>query len=144
MLGDGMSTVLAGPREAFERFRDMALSGGSAGLESMLADDCVVETPFAPPGSALRFEGREAFATTVAERQRAFFARIRFNDVREVAVHETTDPTTAIVEYEMEAERMSDGFRASAAFVVVIGVRDGRVTLWREYQNPIAMAQVAG
>lgn len=56
--------VLAGPREAFERFRDMMLAGGSMGLESLLADDGVVEAPFAPPGAPRRFEGRDAFVAS--------------------------------------------------------------------------------
>jgi ketosteroid isomerase-like protein len=30
-----------------------------------------------------------------------------------------------------------------APFAVVVRVRDGRVALWREYQNPAAMALLA-
>lgn len=136
--------MVEGPRDAFEWFREMVLDGGPVGLEAILADDCVVELPFAPPGSGVRLSSKEAYIATIAERQRQFFSRIRFVDVRITAVHEGTDPSTAVVEYEMDAERLADGFRASAAFVVVIGVREGRVALWREYQNPLAMALVAG
>jgi uncharacterized protein len=136
--------VLAGPREAFERFRDMILTGGSAGLESMTADDCVIETPFAPPGMPRRIEGRDAFVAATASRRAAFAERVRFTDVRDVVVHETADPEVAVVEYEIEAVRTADGLRAAAPFVLVVRVHNGRVVLWREYQDPAALALAAG
>jgi hypothetical protein len=135
--------VLAGPREAFERFREMMLAGSSAGLESLLTDDGVIELPFAPPGAPRRFEGRDAFVASIASRREGLVGRIRFTAVRDVVVHETTDPEVAVVEYEVEAVRVADGVRAAAPFAVVVRVRDGRVVLWREYQDPAAMALVA-
>lgn len=134
--------ALAGPREAFERFRDCLLAGTSAGLETFLADDGVVESPFAPPG-AQRIEGREAFAARAVPQREALRGRIRFTAVRDVVVHETADPQVAVVEYEVEAVREADGLRAAAPFAVVVRVQDGRVALWREYQNPVAMALLA-
>lgn len=135
--------ALAGPREAFERFRDLMLAGGLVGLESLLADDGVVESPFAPPGAPRRIEGRDAFAARARAGREALAGRIRFLAVRDVVVHETTDPEIAVVEYEVEGVRLADGFRAAAPFAVVVRVRDGRIVLWREYQDPAAMALAA-
>lgn len=136
--------VLAGPREAFERFRDRLLAGSHTGLDtSLLDDDCVIETPFAPHGTPRRVEGRDAFAAWAAPRQEALAGRINFTAVRNVVVHETTDPEVIVVEYELEAVRETDGMRAAAPFAVVIRVRDGRIVLWREYQDSAAMALVA-
>jgi ketosteroid isomerase-like protein len=136
--------ALAGPREAFERFRDRLLEGSAVGLDaSLLADDCVVEAPFAPPGVPRRIQGRDAFVAWATPRRQALIGRIRFTAVRDVVVHETTDPQVAVVEYEVEAVREADGLRAAAPFAVVVRVRDGRIVLWREYQDPAAMALVA-
>jgi uncharacterized protein len=135
--------ALAGPREAFELFREHLLAGTSAGLETLLADDGVVESPFAPPGVPRRIEGREAFAARAVPQREALLRRIRFTAVRDVVVHETADPQVAVVEYEVEGVREADGLRAAAPFAVVVRVRDGRVVLWREYQNPAAMALLA-
>jgi uncharacterized protein len=136
--------ALTGPREAFERFRDRLLGDDPAGLDpSLLADDCVVEAPFAPPGAPRRIEGRDAFTAWAAPRRAALAGRVRFTAVRDVAVHETTDPEVAVIEYEVEGVRESDGLRAAAPFAVVVRVRDGRIALWREYQDPAAMALVA-
>ncbi|GAB1824450.1 nuclear transport factor 2 family protein [Herbidospora sp. RD11066] len=132
--------LLTGPREAFERFRDHLLTPSAAGLEHFLADDGVVESPFAPPGTPRRIEGREAFVARAAPQREAVRARITFTDVRDVVVHETADPQVAFIEYEVEGVRAADGLRAAAPFAVVVRVRDGRVVLWREYQNPMAMA----
>lgn len=135
---------LTGPREAFERFRQRLLTGSSAGLDtSLLADDAVVEMPFAPPGVPRRVEGREAFAAWAAPRRKALAGRLHFTAVRDVVVHETADPELAVVEYTVEAVREPDGLRAAAPFAVVVRVRDGRVALWREYQDPAAMALIA-
>lgn len=63
--------------------------------------------------------------------------------MRNVVVHETADPDLAVIEYEVEAVRLADGLRAAAPFAVVVRVQDGRIVLWREYQDPAAMALVA-
>ncbi|WP_062431164.1 nuclear transport factor 2 family protein [Herbidospora daliensis] len=132
--------LLTGPLDAFERFRDHLLTGASAGLEHFLADDGVVETPFAPPGAPRRIEGRAAFAASMVPQREAVRALVTFTDVRDVVVHETADPRVAVVEYEVEGVRVADGLRAAAPFAVVVRVDDGRITLWREYQDPAAMA----
>lgn len=137
------NAALSGPREAFERFRDMMLTGSSVGLESLLAADGVVETPFAPAGAPRRFDSRDAFAASAVPRREALAGHIRFTAVHDVVVHETADPEVAVIEYKVDGVRVADGFRATATFAVVVRVRDGRVVLWREYQDPAAMALVA-
>jgi ketosteroid isomerase-like protein len=64
----------------------------------------------------------------------------RFDDCRTIAVHETTDPQTIVVEYELHATMTATGARASAPFIGVLTARDGRIARWREYQNPVAIA----
>jgi uncharacterized protein len=136
-------TTLAGPREAFDHFRDMLLAAGSTGLDaSLLAEDCVVEMPFAPSGAPRRIEGRDAFAAWAAPHRKALAGLLRFTAVRDVVVHETTNPEIAVFEYELEAVREVDGLPLSAPFVVVVRVREGRIALWREYQDPAAMSQI--
>jgi ketosteroid isomerase-like protein len=44
----------------------------------------------------------------------------------------------------VEGVRATDGVKAAVPFVLVVRVRDGRVVLWREYQDPAAMALLAG
>jgi uncharacterized protein len=44
-----------------------------------------------------------------------------------------------VVEYELAATIPATGVSASAPFIGVLTVEDGRVALWREYQNAAAI-----
>lgn len=130
------------PQDLFARFQRNALAG-TAGLdEEMLAEDVVIEMPFAPGGRERRVEGRAA----IAERLRAERAAlpIVFEEFRDVVVHETADPEVIVAEYEMVATVPATGKRGSANFVVVLRARDGRIVHWREYQDRAAMAEALG
>ncbi len=106
----------------------------------LLAEDAVIEFPFALPGRPARFEGREQFLEFAQPEQAAL--PVRFDDIRDVVIHDTTDPEVIVVEYVMAGTFTTTGQQAEAPFVSVLRVRDGRIVLWREYQNPLAMAAV--
>ena len=124
------------PREVFARMRESWLDP-SGSMGTLLADDGVVEGPFAPPGRPKRWNGRAEFVQ-FAEPARAAFP-IRFEEIRELAVHDTTDPGTIVVEYEMSGVNTNTGTRGSAQFIGVLTVRDDQIVLWREYQDTMAI-----
>ena len=133
------STTLPGPHEVFEQMRRHWL--GESDVE-LLADDAVIELPFALPGRRTRYEGREDFREATDE-DRANFP-VRFEEVRDVVVHDTADPEVIVVEYELAGVVTTTGHRASAPFIGVLRVRDGKTVLWREYQNSLAIAAALG
>ena len=57
--------------------------------------------PFAPPGSTRRYEGREKFLAFATPGRAAFVQQFTIEEVRSVAIHETTDPEVIVVEYEL-------------------------------------------
>lgn len=125
-------------REVFENFSHHMLEGNP---EALWAEDVVIETPFAA-GGPKRVEGRDNFlARTKTSRETI---PIRVEEMRDVVVHETTDPNKIIVEYELVGVVLTSGKRESALFIAVMEIRDGLLTLWREYQNTLAMAQAIG
>lgn len=134
-------TGLLGPRDVFEHMQQQWLGKADPDAD-LLADDAIVEEPFAPPGRPKRFEGREEFRA-FAEPQRAAFP-VRFEEVRNVVIHDTTDPEVIIVEYELAGTVTTTGRRAAAPFIGVLRVRDGKTMLWREYQNVLAIADALG
>lgn len=85
---------MRGPVDVFELMCAQWLA--KKPFEDVLDDDSVIEAPFAPPGQPNRIEGRDAFRA-YAEPQRAAFP-VHFEDVRDVVVHETTDPEVIVVE----------------------------------------------
>lgn len=127
----------SGPREAFARFQESML-GRSDGDAFPVAENVVVEWPFAPPGRPARIEGREAFLA-FAEPTRAALP-VRFDEFRNVVVHETADPEVIVAEYELLGTHLESGRQSSAWFVMMLRVRDGEIVHCREYQDPLAMA----
>lgn len=110
--------------------------------DELLAEDAVIEEPFAPPGRPRRFSGRAEFVA-FAGPQRANFP-VRFEEIRNVVIHDTTDPEVIVVEYELVGVVTTTGRRGSAPFIGVLRVRDGKTVLWREYQNVPAIAGAVG
>jgi ketosteroid isomerase-like protein len=130
------------PREAFDRMRQHWLTNTATYDEDQLAADVVLEMPFAAPGRPTRVEGRSEVLAFTRAGQAAL--PIRFEDCRNIVVHDTTDPETIIVEYELAATLTTTGASASAPFIGILRVRDGRIVHWREYQNSLAIMHALG
>jgi ketosteroid isomerase-like protein len=131
------SSITRGPRDVFAQMQRQWLGQADHDF-GLLADDAVIEMPFAPPGRPARFEGRASFLA-FAEPERESFP-VRFEEVRDVVIHDTADPEVIVVEYELAGVVTTTGRRASAPFIGVLRVRDGKTVLWREYQNVLAVA----
>lgn len=139
------------PREVFARMKEQWLSNAMspmdsdsllAGFGSLLAEDAVIEEPFAPPGRPRRFNGRDEFLAFAAAGRAAL--PVRFEGCRETAVHETADPEVIVVEYELSGTVTTTGRGATVPFIGVLRVRDGRIIGWREYQDKVAIADALG
>jgi len=115
--------------------------GNPAAMDDLLAEDVVMEVPFAP-GGPLRWDGREEWLA-FAEPSRAGFPA-KFDRFTKLAVHETLDPEVAVVEYELGGVVTTTGQRAAARFIGVLRVRNGKIAGWREYQNTFAIRQALG
>jgi ketosteroid isomerase-like protein len=128
------------PHEAFDLLRrEWFLADGSTLDPDLFTEDVVVEMPFAVPGHPDRIEGRAAFVA-FAEAGRAALP-VRFDRCQITAIHETADPAVIVVEYELGGTVTTTGKQASAPFIGVLRIRDGRIAHWREYQHTLAIAQ---
>lgn len=125
-------------REVFDRFREYVLGEVP---HDLWAPDVVIEQPFAAGGPS-RIEGRDTFLEHTKASRAAL--PVRFEEMRDVTVHETSDPDKIIVEYTLAGTILPTGERASTPFITVMEVRDGLVTLWREYQNTALMTEKLG
>lgn len=130
------------PSEIFDSMRARWLANLSTYEADLLAEDVVIETPFAAPGRPTRTEGKQR-VLEYTEAGRAVFP-VRFDDCRNVVVHETADPEVIVVEYELVGTHTTTGATASAPFVAVLRTRDGKLAHWREYQHTLAIAQAVG
>ncbi|MET7971009.1 nuclear transport factor 2 family protein [Micromonospora sp. NPDC005305] len=130
------------PSEIFDSMRAQWLANRPTYEADLLADDVVIETPFAAPGRPTRTEGKQR-VLEYTQGGRAVFP-VRFDDCRNVVVHETADPEVIVVEYELVGTHTATGVTASAPFIGVLRTRDGKLAHWREYQHTLAIAQAAG
>jgi ketosteroid isomerase-like protein len=130
------------PSEIFDRMRTHWLDGRATFDAGLLTEDVVIETPFAAPGRARRIEGRQRVLDYTEAGRKAF--PVRFDDCRDVVVHETADPQVIVVEYELVGTHTRTGVTACAPFIGVLRTRDGKLAHWREYQHTLAIAEAAG
>jgi ketosteroid isomerase-like protein len=136
------TTMVPGPREVFARMQRHWLGNATDLPDDQYAEDVVVEMPFAPPGRPRRVQGREEFLA-FARAGRASLP-VRFEECRNVVIHETADPDVIVVEYELTGTVTTTDRRGAAAFIGVLRVRNGKIAYWREYQNALAIAQALG
>ncbi|MBB4934682.1 ketosteroid isomerase-like protein [Lipingzhangella halophila] len=136
------ATGTAGPLTVYRRMQEELLRGEGANATllpaELLAEDVVVETPFAPEGTR-RYEGREAWLSYYGESGAGLL--VRFEQFRELATHQTDDPEVIVVEYELAGTVIATGVRSSVTCVAVLEVRDGLIVHWREYQDIPAMTE---
>lgn len=130
------ATGAAGPLMIYQRMQEAVLQGEGAGATllpaELLADDVVVETPFAPPGMR-RYQGSEAWLEFY--RTAGAGLLVRFEQFREITTYQTDDPETIVVEYELTGTVTATGVRSSVTCIAVLRVRDGLIAHWREYQD---------
>ncbi|MEV6926871.1 nuclear transport factor 2 family protein [Dactylosporangium sp. NPDC051485] len=128
-------------REVVERMLDVGRAQDAEAFVALMAPDGYIEWPFCPPGAPERLEGREAiraFLTQVAR------APIRFDEYRDVVVHETADPEVIIVEYQVYGHLTTSGGPFRQTVIAVLRVRDGLVISYRDYINPLPLMAALG
>lgn len=111
------------------------VAGDVDGWLSMFAPDAVHEFPFAPEGRVHRLEGRDEMAAYLG----ALISdgRLRFGDY-EFRVREAGDEL--IVEAVGHHHRTADDTPVDLDYVWFITRRDGQVTNFRDYMNPLQLA----
>jgi hypothetical protein len=101
---------------------------------ALFADDAVVEFPYASPlGLPERLEGQEAIRRYFGETPKHFLGLV-FTNVRRYL---TTDPEIALAEAHGSATIAATGRQYEQDYVMMVKTREGRISLYREYWNPI-------
>jgi ketosteroid isomerase-like protein len=107
-------------------------------IDDLLAEDVVVEMPFAAPGRPKRITGRSEFIAFATAGRAAM--PVRIEERRNVVVHETADPDVIVVEYELVGVSTITDQRAAVSFIGVLRAKGGKIAGWREYQDTAGIA----
>ncbi|MBN0048371.1 nuclear transport factor 2 family protein [Streptomyces actuosus] len=102
---------------------------------ALWAEDGLMEFPFAPDGWPRRLEGKEAVATYM----RHYPDHIDLHDFPDLRIHQTTDPATIVVEMRGVGRLVESDAPFDMTYIAVVTVRDGHVSSYRDYWNPLAV-----
>ncbi|MDV3249845.1 nuclear transport factor 2 family protein [Devosia sp. BK] len=105
----------------------------------MVADDVVMEFPYALPDMVKRVDGKEAL--------RAYLKNvgdmITIDALDNVAVLRTEDPDVTIVEFEGVGTVKASGKPYEQRYISVIRTRQGKIVHYKDYWNPVALMTTA-
>mgnify|MGYP001161691958 CR=1 FL=1 len=115
---------------------DLIQSFDIAGAAGRFAPDGVLELPMRPAPLARELRGAdiEKFMRLLPK----LFARLDFVERR---YHQSTTPTTAVVEYKGDAVTHTGTPYLNTYIGVFEFDEQGRVLLWREYFDPLVLQQ---
>ncbi|MFH8402199.1 nuclear transport factor 2 family protein [Streptomyces anulatus] len=99
----------------------------------------ILEFPFAPEGWPKRLEGKAA----VAEYMRSYPDRIDLHDFPYVEIHRSTAPQTIVVEMRGVGRLAATDSPFDMSYIAVVTVRNGLITRYRDYWNPLAVQDPA-
>jgi ketosteroid isomerase-like protein len=106
----------------------------------MMADDAVMEFPYAPPGGVQRLVGRAA----LTEHLRGFADILAIEQMTEPTVHRTQEPGVVILEFGCIGRGVKTGQPYNQVYISVIKLRDGRIVHYRDYWNPLLVIAAVG
>jgi len=136
-----LSEQEVGARELLERFRQAAINQSADDMSRLYAVDAVHEFPFTRPGLPSRLEGRVAIMRWVAAGWQA--SPLKFESYRTLAIYDTNDSETIVVEQEALGISASTG-EFALPNIVVLTVRNGQIARLRDYVNILAAAAAMG
>jgi uncharacterized protein len=116
------------------------LAPNAEDLLAICAEDVVFEFPFSPAGGIHRLEGKQALSAYLPRLSRL----IRIDSLQAKAVYRSTDPDTTIIEMEARGAGIATGTPYDQRYISVVRTRDGRVSHYRDYWNPLILLEAVG
>ncbi|MBB3941521.1 hypothetical protein GGR39_003198 [Novosphingobium fluoreni] len=115
------------------------IDAGAGTFVEMMAEDGVMEFPYAPAGLPTRLEGRAAIASHLEEAGRM----IAFDRMGEPVVHPSTDPDIVVLEFEGFGRGVATGEPYDQTYISVIRTANGHIVHYRDYWNPLVVLRAA-
>ncbi|WP_099469323.1 nuclear transport factor 2 family protein [Konateibacter massiliensis] len=115
-------------KQVFEIFQ----TGNLRALTDLIAEDAVMEFPYAPPKRPRRVEGKD----NIIKYNKAILNIVKVSDFTDVEIHCTVDPDCAIVEMTGHGTVLATGDTFSRRYIDVCRTENGRIQFIRDYWNP--------
>ena len=130
--------MTATSREVLDQVLRASREQDTEAFVSLFAPDAYVEWPYRPAGVPGRVEGRDQLREFLTAQANGL---VRFDEYRDTVIHETTDPEVVIVEYEAYGTVIPTGAPLHQTIIAVLRIRDGLVVSYRDYLNPLVLAE---
>jgi ketosteroid isomerase-like protein len=135
---DHMSEPVRTTRETVELLLRTITEGTRDDLADLYAEDVLITNPFAPEGVPNEARGN----AELRARMKKFQRYLAYNEVKDVALHETTDPQVAVVEYTLLGTLVPTGEAFELRAVNVMRVVDGLIAESRDYTDALRVAKL--
>jgi uncharacterized protein len=122
--------------QLFEIFR----TGNLQALIDLLAEDAVMEFPFAPPSRPRRVEGK----SNIIKYNQAILGSVAFTGMTDVEIHRMIDPDCVVVEMTGHGTVLATGAAYQRRYIDVCRTKNGRIKLIRDYWNPQESSVIQG
>ena len=106
----------------------------------LLADDVTFEYIISVPGYPKRVEGRQNIIDLYGDYDS--FLTVRSAD--NLRVYRDLEASVVVLEYEVHGESVQTGRPYDNRFVSIVTIKDGKVTWWRDYLDPVAVFDASG
>jgi uncharacterized protein len=128
-------TELMTPADLFRHSLRLLLDKDIDGWVDLCDDDVLLEFPFAPDGFPSKLEGRAA----VAAYMRGYPDSIDLREIPQLDIHQLLRDDTVVAEWRGRGRIVATGAAYDMPYVAVVTVRNGRMTHYRDYWNPLAI-----
>jgi ketosteroid isomerase-like protein len=121
-----------GAAEVFEQVLEMYRTGNLLTLIDLMAEDAVMEFPFAPPGRPRRVEGKN----NIIKYNQAILGIATVTGFTDVEIHRMIDPDCVVIEMTGHGTVRATGDAYERRYIDVCRTKNGHIKLIRDYWNP--------
>ncbi|MEV2243200.1 nuclear transport factor 2 family protein [Streptomyces sp. NPDC049970] len=126
--------------ETFHRLLKLLAAKDMDAVADLWAEFGTAEFPFAAGDSPRRLTGREAVREYLAD----YPDLMDVQAIAALTVHRTGRPDTIVAEFTAHGRTMATDEPYRLDYITVLTTRQGLITRYRDYWNPLAAASAAG
>ena len=106
----------------------------------LLAEDVVFEYVISVPGYPRRVKGRQKVIDLYSD----YDSYMTVRSADHLCVYRDLAASVVVLEYEVHGESTQTGRPYNNRFISIVTVKNGKVTKWRDYLDPIAVFDSSG
>lgn len=116
----------------FEKMFEIFKTGNMQAMIDLMADDAIMEFPFAPPKRPRQVKGKDS----IIKYNQEILRIVAFSGMKDVEIYRTSDPDCVIVEMTGYGTILATGDAFERRYIEVCRTENGLIKLIRDYWNP--------